>query len=882
MKQFQSIQEKTMAESLFHLALLASPEHPAVAHLNLTWNDLRKCFAARKMNTQLFTRYFDQIRYWNWPWISEHVQLDDAFIYRYCRHIDWVKISRHQRLTVDVVAHFETDISWEDLSANPHLTFDIIGLYATRLDWGRVCKTIVFDENQINQFRRYIDWYELSLKSPMREKFIEDNSDRVFWPRITAHQVLTDDFIDRNRDRVDWDYISRHRPMDRTFIEDHADYVDWGLISDGQELSEQFILDHKDKLDWEEVAYVQDISEQFFEDHAPRTQAVWAAFTAGRTLTLDFIRRHITRLPARELTRYQTFTLAELDEFADHLDWGWLAVTHSFEFPETGMIDLVFIHRHAHRFTAKGVWGKLIQTHNFPVDMLVDLIESISRIYIEQDIQLADLRRHPELANEDWIAHNCPLTVEYLEAARPFIFVSELMYRHLPREVIAAFPDMITISELPINQPPMPPEWIELQTGGEFIWAAAPDIDPRNWPLYSTPRTVARFTQPSDEFFRRNQDLILSHIDIIARGGTHILLKTMASIAPWLPAAITARVREACAFAELHVPSSWDFLEQLPPAKWEWLVSTFRLSEALLRRFQHKVNWSKVSKLQQRPFSEQFVREFHTRLNFKIIQLPYDVTPEYMREFGAKHNWQRLTPKLQEWQMELYQEYCNYSDPPRKNLSEKFIADHYSLSVAGVTQPISEAFIHQHGCSGWAQAIEQNKKVVLSQRFRYTHFIALMYCPWTCMSNQSSTRFTSHIFTAHPDLSEYSILKLAPKNPRVAAMGPVNLSQVCVPHFWSHFKLSDQIIRRFLKNVNWRDISRHQKLDKNFLAEFKDKVDWCAISQYQTLSEKTIRQFQDYVIWPAIWQYQKVSESFITEFEDRVSWEAVSPYSLCY
>ena len=56
-----------MVESLRNMSLREARPHPAVDRLNLTWNDLRICFERRKMNTQLFQKYFDHIRYWNWP-----------------------------------------------------------------------------------------------------------------------------------------------------------------------------------------------------------------------------------------------------------------------------------------------------------------------------------------------------------------------------------------------------------------------------------------------------------------------------------------------------------------------------------------------------------------------------------------------------------------------------------------------------------------------------------------------------------------------------------------------------------------------------------------------------------------------------------------------
>jgi len=876
-----------MAQSLYHLTLVNAPrEHPAVSRLPLTWNDLRKCFELRKMNTQLFTRLFHHIRYWNWPWISEHVQLDEAFIYRYCRHIDWTKISRHQRLTVDLIAMFEVDINWLELSANPKLTVDIIALYPTRLDWGLVCQTIAFTEHQIEQFLPYIAWYELSHKSTLSETFIEQHRDKVHWPRITARQTLSDAFITRNAAWVDWDYISRHRPMKHKFIEDHADYVDWSYVSGAQVLDEPFMLTNTKRIVWEEAAFVQVMSEQFFEDNAPKTPAVWAAFTAGHTLTLDFIRRNIAYLPARELTRFQTFTLEHLDEFADHLDWKYLSVVHPFERPGTGEVDTAFIRRHAHRFT----WATLVQSHTLPVDILLENSARFLSSQIMQDIPIETLRLHPELVNREWITQNCPLTVEYLRAAEAFVSWENLIYRHLPAEVVEAFPANINLTRFPIFQPPMHPAWIARQVTSGRVWATETDVDPRNWPLYSISTTITRISDPADEFFRRNQALIIANPRTIARGGTHILLNTMVAVKHLVSPEIADRIKYECVLAELHVPSSWDYLERLSPARWDALVCTRRLSEAFMRRFKHKISWRRVAYYQKRAFSVQFIREFAAQLDLRYVQLPYDITPDYLREFGPLHNWPRMTPDFQEWQMELYKDYCDFSAPPHTHLSDAFIARHYSNHIRALSMgddDDDDDFEANYIDVQWTNLRETNTELAAPQRHRLKQLEAMVDKRWARVSSQP-IKMTASILLLRDQLENqvkltpYSAYKESLTATRLSQDAPLDISDACTRQFWTRMRLPDAIIRRFIKMVDWRDISQHQQLDENFLAEFKDKVDWRAISRYQVLSESTIRRFQDYVIWPVICQYQKLTETFIGEFADRVNWEAVSPYSLCY
>ena len=868
-----------MVYTLFQSALGEAPPHPAVDLLNLTRNDLRICFERGKMNTQLFQKYFNQIRYWNWSWISEHMALDASFIYCYCRHIDWCKISRHQRLTIEIVTDFETDISWEDLSANPHLTFDMLTQFATRLDWGQVCQNIVLKEDQIVQVLPFVDWYELSRKSQLSEKFIETYTDQVYWPRITAHQTLTDDFIDKHTDRVDWDYLSRHRPMKRKFIQDHADYVDWGLISDGQKLDEDFIRDNVTRVDWEEIAYGQDISEDFFEKTAIKTPDVWAAFTAGRQLTPDFIARNIRSLPARELTRFQTFTLAEIDTYAWYLDWVQLSVKHSFTQPGQTEIDVEFLRRHVDRI----IWPILVQTHVLPVAALLEFLPRFTAHDIRQPIPLEILVGHPELVNRNWISQNCPLTVGFLVAAADMIDWGEIRNRQLPEDVVRAFPADLNLSLIPANQSSMSPAWIAEQTLTARQWTKMEVVDPRYWPLYASVANVYQLSIPADEFFRQHKDLLLAEPDF-GKLETNVLLNPMAAVIHLCRPELANRIRFKIALNEINVPSSWDYLEGVSQANWEWIVRTHRLSEACLDRFQHKVDWRLVSIHQRRPFSEQFVRKFQDWLHFDNLLLPYDVTLTYVAEFGERHNWTRLTKNFQEWQMKQYLDYCNFSVIPQKTLSTQFIKDHFTFDRVLTTQPLSEAFIRDHITPKTYKHLEWNDKITLSQRFIQQYRQQQSVSQWRFVSNQTlsmppALTVFSPYYISRTDLSKYSLYKLARETKTIDTYGPLNLAQYNMLDFWRSNKLSDATIRRLIQTVDWRIISEYQQLSPDFLEEFRDRISWRNVSQRPGLSEETIRRFQNYVIWPLICRHQKLTEGFIAEFADRVNWEPLSPFS---
>ncbi len=106
-----------------------------------------------------------------------------------------------------------------------------------------------------------------------------------------------------------------------------------------------------------------------------------------------------------------------------------------------------------------------------------------------------------------------------------------------------------------------------------------------------------------------------------------------------------------------------------------------------------------------------------------------------------------------------------------------------------------------------------------------------------------------------------------------------NLNQVPWWYISKYQHLSEEFIREFKDNVDWRwGVSLYQHLSDGFIREFKDNVGWSLISEYQHLSEDFIREFQDKVYWFWISKYQHLSEDFIREFSDRVDWDCISIY----
>ena len=93
--------------------------------------------------------------------------------------------------------------------------------------------------------------------------------------------------------------------------------------------------------------------------------------------------------------------------------------------------------------------------------------------------------------------------------------------------------------------------------------------------------------------------------------------------------------------------------------------------------------------------------------------------------------------------------------------------------------------------------------------------------------------------------------------------------------------LSEDFIRRFSDNLDWRKICAHQVLSEQFIREQKDRVHWAEVSANQRLSEDSIREFKDEVEWNGICVNQHLSEPFLREFASqipRTSWRPVSKY----
>lgn len=71
-------------------------------------------------------------------------------------------------------------------------------------------------------------------------------------------------------------------------------------------------------------------------------------------------------------------------------------------------------------------------------------------------------------------------------------------------------------------------------------------------------------------------------------------------------------------------------------------------------------------------------------------------------------------------------------------------------------------------------------------------------------------------------------------------------------------------------NPFWFNISKYHRLSDDFVRRFQDNLNWRIISTYRSLTEDFIRQYQDKVNWKYIFMYQKISEEFRQEFKHKL------------
>jgi len=73
-----------------------------------------------------------------------------------------------------------------------------------------------------------------------------------------------------------------------------------------------------------------------------------------------------------------------------------------------------------------------------------------------------------------------------------------------------------------------------------------------------------------------------------------------------------------------------------------------------------------------------------------------------------------------------------------------------------------------------------------------------------------------------------------------------------------------------INNINWDYICKKYKLSIDVITKYINYVNWENICQYQTLSESFIEEYIDLVHWKNISRYQILTEDFIIKYKQRI------------
>lgn len=101
--------------------------------------------------------------------------------------------------------------------------------------------------------------------------------------------------------------------------------------------------------------------------------------------------------------------------------------------------------------------------------------------------------------------------------------------------------------------------------------------------------------------------------------------------------------------------------------------------------------------------------------------------------------------------------------------------------------------------------------------------------------------------------------------------------------FWEwvsyNFDLTPQFIDEFVDYLNWRIISG-KGLSEDLVVKYIDRVDWTNISTKSNLSEDFVRAFKEYINWEYVIRKNKFSEQFLLDMRDYIeaekAWEQLS------
>lgn len=257
---------------------------------------------------------------------------------------------------------------------------------------------------------------------------------------------------------------------------------------------------------------------------------------------------------------------------------------------------------------------------------------------------------------------------------------------------------------------------------------------------------------------------------------------------------------------------SEDFIEEFKD-KLNWdLLSTLTIwDEHLMRKFKNYINWD-VLRMPQ-TLSEDFIREFQDKLNWNGVSAISNLSENFLREFSDKLNWLIISShqKLSENFIRDFQEYVDWGNIScYQKLSEDFIRE--------FQDKVNWKYISSHQRFSFKFALEFIEKLDIYVVY-YQHYSIeeQTYLRQQLNKKNASTAVIDKII---------SIYNADPIQKRRGVFTFADFYQDLSINYDNNPEFYDAIINRFIKQINWHNLSTKSNLSKKFIEKYSQYINW--------------------------------------------------------
>lgn len=327
-----------------------------------------------------------------------------------------------------------------------------------------------------------------------------------------------------------------------------------------------------------------------------------------------------------------------------------------------------------------------------------------------------------------------------------------------------------------------------------------------------------------------------------------------------------------------------------------YISTNYKLNETTIRHIQNHVDWKAISSHQV--LSENFIKEFKDKVDWYEISKKQKLTESFILEFREKINWTSISEfqVLSENFIQRFEDKLDWRNISRYQvLTDNFILcniDKINWSYLTKNPTLSERIIEEH-----------------IEKFDFIDLMIYQNVPKTIINNHKKNidwkKYFREIkkdnnlkrklfelidkYVEFIDWSTLSVLDL-----KISS----NFINRYFPYIkWDEFsklKLSEDIIREFYCDVNWKEISLKEYLTEDFIDEFQDKIDWESIGKnteysvpflikYKTRLKNAIictndisliRELKNSIVFDKI-DFSTFSEDLLCEFKEKIYWSYI-------